>query len=87
MNITDFTKPTEHPFNMLKGFGLRHTSENENWLAFVLVKCVEAGEFKPVENKPHLSELVRIGMLREVPDGLELTRKGKGYLYAYYGAD
>jgi len=87
MYINQFTKPERHPFGMLDGFGLKHTSQDENHLAFILTECIEAGEFKPIKRKYSLESLVDIGMLRKVADGHILTRMGKGYLYAYYGVD
>lgn len=87
MNINGFEVPTKHPCGMLEGFHLEHTYQSESLLAWMLNKCIEAGDFISVRTKFRHPGLVKAGLLEEDGDGYKLTRKAKGLLWAWYGKE
>lgn len=83
MNINQFNKPTEHPYGMLSGY--QNASEKEALLAFILAKCIDAGDFIPVKIKYNHNTMVEDGLLAEDSDGYRLTKLSIGLLYSVYG--
>lgn len=83
MQISDFTEPKSHPFGMLSGY--EHASEKESVLAFMLSKCVEAGDFVAVTTTHSHPTMVSDGLLEEAGDHqYKLTKKAIGLLYSQY---
>jgi len=87
MNITDFEMPAEHPWGMLEG--QEHASEKERLLAYMLTECIKAGDLAhSVRLKRRYNGMVRDSLLEEVDgDRYRLTKKSKGFLWAYYGKE
>jgi len=83
LNITQFNKPTKHPFEMLDGY--KNAYEKELTLTHILAKCIEAGDFIPIKTKGRHSDLVYDGLLSEHKTKYELTEKAKTLLYGFYG--
>ena len=83
--------PVEHPWQMLDGLGLEHTMESEQVLTWMLIQCIEAGEFRPVETKYRYPQLVKANLLvqvdTEIPIKYILTKKAIGLLYGYFGKE
>jgi hypothetical protein len=85
MQVSDFNSPTFHPFGMLGGI-VNHASEKESVLAFMLVKCIQNGNFDAVETTHEHPSMVEDGLLEKVGDRLyKLTKKSIGLLYTQYG--
>ena len=82
LNITQFNKPTEHPFEMLDGY--TNAYQKELTLTHILTKCIEVGDFIPIETKGGHSDLVYDGLLKTK---YELTEKAKTLLYGFYGKE
>lgn len=88
MNISDFSKPTSHPFGMLSGFGCSDTSQKEEFLAWFLSKNIDAGNFEPIKTKFNHSDLVSLGLIDEVGENTyKLNKKSLGLLYSHYGVE
>lgn len=85
MRISDFVKPTEHPFNMLRGY--ENAYQKESVLAFVLSKCIDAHDFAAVETKHEHPTMVEDGLLERVGERkYKLTKKSIGLLYSHYAS-
>lgn len=86
MTINDFNKPTSHPFGMCAGYN--DASEKENFLAWMLIQCIEAGNFGPVQTEHNHDSMLKQGLLSgSHEDGYTLTKKSIGLLYGYYGKE
>ena len=85
---SDYHKPDRHPFGMLAGQRLSHTSEAEWLLTWMLVQCQEKGSWAIISTDYTHPGLVDAGLLEEVGDRqYRLTRLSRGLLYAYYGIE
>lgn len=85
---SDFEAPTQHPFGMLNGMGLKNTHENEAFLASLLMICQKRGSWSSINTQHTHPALVTANLLEETGNfQYRLTRKAKGLLYAYYGKD
>lgn len=83
MNINDFEKPSNHPYGMLRGY--ENANEKEAMLAWMLIKCIEAGDFCMIETKHDHPTMVEDGLLEKVADkNYRLTKKAIGLLYSQY---
>lgn len=88
LQVSDFDIPKSHPFGMLEGMRLKHTLENERFLAWMLVQCIEAGKWIAVKTSDPHETLIECGLLAKEGDHLySLTKKAKGLLYCHYGKD
>lgn len=84
MDINQFEKPSANPWGMLENY--TNASQKESVLVFILTKCIEAGEFVPIETKHSHPTMVKDGLLEEVDERrYKLTKKAIGLLYGYYG--
>ncbi|MGG6263164.1 hypothetical protein ACQ4M3_07780 [Leptolyngbya sp. AN03gr2] len=90
MKPSDFNRPTSHPWGMLTTLNLNNVSETEAFLAGLLIKCIEAGDWIALETQTNEDHLCTAGLLTKV-EGKEktyfLTRKAKGLLYVHYGKE
>jgi len=85
LTIEDFTKPTSHPFGMMRGE--RQAIEKEGFMAYFLGQCIKAGDIdaqiQTVSNKDYMEGL---GYLEKVKkQTYRLTQKSKDLLYVHYG--
>ena len=82
-DVTIYNTPTSHPYSMLEGY--KNAFEQESTLAWMLIKCIEAGKFIPIKlNKPF--DMIQAGLVKEVDGGCyELTDKALRILWAEYG--
>jgi hypothetical protein len=86
MNITLFNKPERHPYGMLDVYN--HAHEKESKLAWHLVRCVEAGEWLPIESQEWIYDaMAEDGLLIDHGEWYSLTAKAKGLLYGYYAKE
>lgn len=87
LTIEDFKKPNAHPFSMLAGMGLEHTSEAESFMAWCLSQCIQAKDFAAKFTTRHNEDwLIRYDLLKKVgKQTYQLTQKAKGLLYVHYG--
>ena len=60
LDISLFHKPDRHPYGMLRGI-VSDAYEKEEFLAWMLIQCIEAGEFKPVQTRYDHSGMVAVG--------------------------
>ena len=63
MDISNFEKPTQHPYGMLSGY--QRANEKESVLAFILSECINAGTFTAVKTRYAHPSMVADGLLRE----------------------
>lgn len=87
MDLQLFERPENHPFGMLEGFRFSHTSELESTLAWMLIQCIEAGEWIAIPTKYEYFDLVDAGLLEGDRAGYRSTKRAKGLLYAHYGKE
>jgi len=88
MKPQDFNARKQHPFGMLAGLGLSHTSECESMLAWLLTKCIERNSWDAVTTTHRHPNLVQAGLVEEVSEKqYKLTTKAKGLLYSHYGKE
>lgn len=88
MKTQDFNSPKQHPFGMLAGLDLSHTSECEAMLAWLLAKCIEQNSWDAVTTTHNHPKMVSAGLLEKVDEKqYTLTTKAKGLLYSHYGKE
>ncbi len=86
MKITDFEKPTKHPYSMLEKYQNAH--EKEEILAYMLNRSIEQGSFEPIKLKYEHPTMVSDGLLEEKGEKVyKLTKKSIGLLYSIYGKE
>jgi len=84
MQTTDFVKPTVHPYGMLSGY--TDASEKESFLVWMLIKCIEVGEFMAINTTHEHPDMVKLDLLEKVGEKeYKLTKKSIGLLYSHYG--
>ena len=84
LNPGDFNKPTAHPFGMCQSY--RNASEKEQTLAWMLIKCIEAGNWIEIKTQDSLDSMVRDGLVVHSKDNhYSLSQLAKGLLYGHYG--
>jgi hypothetical protein len=69
--------------------GYKNSTEKESQLAWALCECIRKGEWAeiPIEDFGWVESLAKDGFT-SIEDGtFTLTKKAKGYLYAYYGKE
>jgi hypothetical protein len=88
MKPQDFNTPKQHPFGMLAGLGLSHTSECESMLAWILIKCIKQNSWDAVATAHSHPSLMQAGLVEQIGDRMyKLTTKAKGLLYSHYGKE
>ena len=87
LTVDDFQIPEKHPYGMLGGY--RHTAEKESTLAFILKKCIHAGDlYTMIPLSLNHRDMVSDNLLVEFPDNhYRLTTKAIGLLYSVYAKE
>ena len=86
--LDDFKIPTQHPYGMLSGFGLKNTNEAENRLAFMFVDCLKNKDLSfevEREDDEEVRVLLSNGLLARVSENkYRLTKLALEKLYTCY---
>lgn len=88
IEISEFIKPTDHPWGMLEEIrvGKENTFEIESFLAWMLIKAIDAGKFDWVQCRLNHDEVVKEGLLESNgPEVYRLSNKAIELLHKYYG--
>lgn len=84
VSISDFNKPTDHPWGMLEGH--ERAFEKESVLAWILDRMIIQGSFDPVQCANEHPSMVRDRLLVDAGGkGYSLTPKAIKLLHGVYG--
>ena len=82
----DFNKPTAHPFGMCQGY--RDANEKEQTLAWMLIQCIEAGNWIEIKTQGSHDSMVNDGLVVHSRENhYLLSQLAKDLLYGYYGKE
>ena len=79
----DFNTPTAHPFGMCQS---PDANEKEQTLAWMLIQCIEAGNWIEIKTQDSHDSMVRDGLVVHSRENhYSLSQLAKDLLYGYYG--